>query len=186
MKDFLFSKVNKFKSLTDYLEIRVEKKEGILIGFQGPALDNITNSTNFGGCVRAMYKGGWGFVSFNTLDALEEKISLAIRQSKIVGKSQITFPNSKVKDALVKAEIKKDPRKIPLKEKKELFEHYNSLLLSQSNKIQSTQVTYKDEVKTTYFINSLTSFGCLIPIESEKYICPFPRSINKDIQCFPL
>lgn len=158
MKEKLFNAVNKYRSLADYIEIRLEKKEIVVINFQGPVLDSINQSTNFGGCVRAMYKSGWGFVSFNTLDNLEEKISLAIRQSKLVGKQKLVFPNTNIKDTVVKVEIKKDPRKISLSEKKQIFEHYNLLLLSQSNKIQSTQVAYKDELKTTYFVNSLGTY----------------------------
>ena len=158
MKELLFTTINKFKSQADYIEIRLERKESILISFNGKILDNISDSCNLGGCIRAMYKGGWGFVSFNAIDNLQEKISFAIRQAKIVGKINLSFPKTETKEAVVKAQIKKDPRRISLSEKKELFEHYNSLLLSKSNKIQSTQVAYRDEIKTTYFANSFGTY----------------------------
>jgi TldD protein len=155
MKDFLFSTLNKFKNHIDYLEIRIEKRESVLISFQGKLLDNLTSLTNFGGCIRALNKGGWGFVSFNSLENFDEKVLLAIRQAKIAGNSEVLFKEANPIEITVKAEIKNDPRKISLNEKKKLFEHYNSLLLSRSEKIKSTQVGYRDEVKTTYFINSL-------------------------------
>ncbi len=158
MKQLLTDKIKKFSKQADYLEIRVEKNEISSLSFLGPALDNISRSANFSGSVRAMSKGGWGFVSFNSLDNLDEKVSLAIRQSKLVGKQPLAFPNLNVKDISLKAEIKNDPRKIPSKEKKELFEHYNSLLLSKSDKIQSTQTAYRDEITTTYFANSFSSY----------------------------
>lgn len=158
MREQLTTAINKFKALVDYLEVRVEKNEIFRLSFQGPTLDNISRSCNLGGSVRAMNKGGWGFVSFNSLSDLEEKISLAVRQSKLVGKSNLRFPESDIKEALVRVEIKKDPKKISTNEKKELFEKYNSMLLKHSTKIQSTQVVYRDEFKTTYFINSLGSY----------------------------
>lgn len=158
MKQILTDAINKFSKQADYLEVRVEKNETFVIGFIGPALDNISRSTNLGGSVRAMNKGGWGFVSFNSLENLNEKISLAIRQSKLVGKQALSFPDLNVKDITLKAEIKNDPRKISAKDKKSLFEHYNSLLLEKSDKIQSTQVSYRDEIKTTYFANSFGSY----------------------------
>lgn len=158
MRELLSTTINKFKSQADYIEIRLEKKESVLISFNGKALDNISSSCNFGGCIRAMYKGGWGFVSFNSIDDLSEKVSLAIRQSKLVGKTSLSLPNSLAKEDVVKVQIKKDPRNISLNEKKKLFEHYNSLLLSQSNNIQSTQVAYRDEMKTIYFINSFGTY----------------------------
>ncbi len=158
MKDLLTNLINKYKKQVDYLEIRIEKSENFRINFQGPNLDNIARSCNLGGSVRAMYKGGWGFVSFNSLNNLDEKISFAIRQAKIVGKSELKIPESEIKDALVKVDIKSDPRKISASEKKNLFEHYNSILLSHSDKIQSTSVNYRDEIKTTYFVNSFGSY----------------------------
>lgn len=158
MKDLLLRTINKNKKLVDYIEIRLEKRETFLLGFQGPTLDNVTSAANLGGCIRAMHKGGWGFVSFNCLDDLQEKVSLAIRQSKLVGKSKLTLPDINVKNVVVKAKVKNDPRKVSLIDKKRLFEHYNSLILKQSNKIQSTQVTYKDEIKTTYFANSFGTY----------------------------
>ena len=158
MKQLLTDAIKKFLKQADYLEIRVEKSEVFLISFLGPNLDNISRSTNLGGSIRAMTKGGWGFVSFNSLENLDEKVLLAIRQSKLVGKQILSFPDLNVKDVIVKTEIKNDPRKISSKNKKDLFEHYNSLLLSKSKKIQSTQTAYRDEVKTSYFTNSFGSY----------------------------
>ena len=158
MRDFLTSTLNKFNNQADYIEIRLDKNEYFFLSFQGKNLDQITRSSNLGGCVRAMTKGGWGFVSFNSIDNLNEKVLHSIRQSKIVGKSNLKFPEKEIKEAIVKVDIKSDPRKIPSSEKKKLFEHYNSLLLSKSNKIQSTQVTFRDEIKTTYFANSFGTY----------------------------
>ncbi len=158
MKDFLVSTLNKFNNQADYIEIRLEKNDYFLLSFQGKNLDQITSSSNLGGCVRAMTKGGWGFVSFNNLENLAGNISLAIRQSKIVGKSELKFTQRNPINEIIKVDIKSDPRKIPSSEKKKQFEHYNSLLLSSSNKIQSTQVTYRDEIKTSYFLNSFGSY----------------------------
>ena len=80
MKQLLIDTIKKFLKQADYLEIRVEKSEVFLISFLGPNLENISRSTNLGGSIRAMTKGGWGFVSFNSLENLDEKVLLAIRQ----------------------------------------------------------------------------------------------------------
>jgi len=158
MRNLLTNLIIKYKKQIDYLEIRIEKSEIFRISFQGPNLDNIARSCNLGGSVRAMYKGGWGFVSFNSLNELDEKISLAIRQAKIVGKLNLKIPESVLTEAMVKVDIKNDPRKILSSEKKKLFEHYNSILLSHSKEIQSSAVSYRDEVRTTYFANSFGAY----------------------------
>ena len=158
IRDILTSVINKFKGQADYVEIRAEKGELFLLSFQGQMLDNLTSTTSLSGSVRAMSKGGWGFVSFNSLDNLEDKVSLAIRQSKLVGKSELKIVEPQIKEAIVNVDVKRDPRRISSKEKKELFEHYNSLILKQSNKIQSTQVSYRDELKRVYYVNSFGSY----------------------------
>lgn len=54
MKDLLINTINKFKALADYVEIRLEKIETFSLNFRGLLLENISRSTNFTGCVRAM------------------------------------------------------------------------------------------------------------------------------------
>ena len=170
MKEILINTINRFKSQADYIEVRLEKSENFILNYVGPILDNISRSTHFGGCIRALNKGSWGFVSFNTLDDLQKKVLLAISQSKLMSRSSLIFSDHKVNEIVVREKIKNDPRIISSKEKKGLFEHYNSLLLSSSSKIQSTQISYRDEFKTTYFTNSLGSY-----IEQERLdvICRF-------------
>src|SRR5207247_10305124 len=49
----------------DYVEIRLEESHTTQLSYRGRELEEIGRTTNLGGCVRAAYKGGWGFVSFN-------------------------------------------------------------------------------------------------------------------------
>lgn len=49
----------------DYCEIRFEESQPFSISYQGRTLDTITRDTPYGGNVRALHKGGWGFACFN-------------------------------------------------------------------------------------------------------------------------
>ena len=70
----------------DYIEIRFEESDSTHIQYRGMELEDISETTSEGGCVRALVKGGWGFVSFNSLDDLRRQVQLAVKQARLVGK----------------------------------------------------------------------------------------------------
>ncbi len=149
-----------FKDQIDYLEIRVEQSEATSISFRGPQLDSVDRSLGLAGGSRACHQGGWSFVTFNGLDELDERIGEAISQAKIVGKeSTMLAPTDKIED-YVQVNLQNDPRLVSLKEKRELMEGYNKLLLEFDPRIQTTMVSLSDRFGTTYFVNSIGS--CIV------------------------
>ena len=138
----------------DYADIRIEDKTESQVMFRGPELDTIGSSRTVGGIVRALYKGGWGYATFNDLTDLEARVKEACATARLVGKetSQLA-PVEPVVDE-IKAEMKKDFREIPLAEKKALLEEYNQILLNYHEKIRTTTVLYADNFKTVSFANS--------------------------------
>ncbi|MBE3092686.1 MAG: hypothetical protein IMZ51_03345, partial [Chloroflexi bacterium] len=152
------------KNSADYIEIRAEKKETTTIHFQGEKLEKINCSQQIGGNVRVLVKGGWGFVSFNQFDDLEEKVREAIEVAGLIGKEE----ESKLAAALpvveiINRELDKDFRQVSLREKKDLMENYNNIIMKSSPLIQSSNVVYTDRFSTIYFANSEGSY-----IEQEK------------------
>ena len=152
------------KNSADYIEIRAEKKETTTIQFQGEKLEKINCSQQIGGNVRVLIKGGWGFISFNQFDDLEEKVREAIEVAGLIGKEE----ESKLAAALpvveiINRELDKDFRQVSLREKKDLMENYNNIIMKSSPLIQSSNVVYTDRFSTIYFANSEGSY-----IEQEK------------------
>jgi TldD protein len=150
----------------DYVEIRLEETETTTIQFRGPALDNLAESAVLGGCVRALVKGGWGFVSFNRLEDLEKKVALAIEQARLVadrqpGESRLA-PAPVVRDK-VAAVLDEDPRRLTLAAKKEVLEGYNRRVLEFGPPIVSSRVVYFDKFTRLRFANSEGTY-----IEQEK------------------
>lgn len=141
----------------DYVEIRVEETHVSRIDFRGPVLDNLGESVVYGGNVRALVDGGWGFVSFNRLENLDKKVALAIRQARLVGERQAgrsqlaTVP---VVVDKVKAELGEDPRQVPLAKKKDLLETYNRQVLEYGAPVTSSRVMYFDRFTRLQFANS--------------------------------
>jgi TldD protein len=137
----------------EYIEIRLEEGQSSRIVYRGPRLEEIARTSGAGGNVRALVKGGWGFVSFNTTDDLRSKVDLAVTQAKLVGKSATHFSKVEPKVDIVAAQIGKDPIEISLETKKNLLDEYNDLILKTPN-IQTSNISYTDGQKKTTFASS--------------------------------
>ncbi|MEN6372710.1 MAG: TldD/PmbA family protein [Armatimonadota bacterium] len=138
----------------DYVEIRVEESDRTAVSYRGRDLDSISRLSGFGGNVRAAVNGGWGFVSFNTLDNLKDKVKLAVLQAKLVGKDKTQLaPVEPVVDE-VRPAIIKDPRTVSLSDKKKLVEEYAEVILSLGDKIQTCFVNYSDTWNKIYYANT--------------------------------
>src|SRR5581483_12351553 len=98
----------------DYVEIRIEETEQTQLTYRGRELEEISRTTNLGGCVRAAYKGGWGCVSLNDLGRLRAKAELAVRQARLVGKEQTQLAPVEPQVDIVPLVLKRDPLAVPL------------------------------------------------------------------------
>lgn len=163
MREILEKALENKKNKADYIEIRAEKKEVTTIHFQGKKLEKINCSQQIGGNVRALVKGGWGFVSFNQFDDIEEKVKEAIEIASLIGKEESKLAMALPVVEIINQELDKDFRQISLREKKELMENYNNVIMKFNPQIQSSNVVYTDRFSTIYFANSEGSY-----IEQEK------------------
>ncbi len=115
----------------DYIEMRIEEAEGSRIIYRGRDLEDIGRTATLGGCVRAMVKGGWGFVSFNSPTRLRDKVALAVRQARIASSDTIQLaPVEPVVDVVPPFIGKVDPLDIPLPNKKQMLDEYNEIVWS--------------------------------------------------------
>jgi len=138
----------------DYADIRIEDKTESQVLFRGPDLDNIGSSRVMGGIVRAWYKGGWGYATFNDLNNLEARVKEACGTAKLVGKETSQLASIEPVVDEIPASMEKDFRDIPLSEKKALVEEYNQILLHYHEKIQTSTAMYADSFKTVWFASS--------------------------------
>lgn len=141
----------------DYIEIRIEETEATRIQYRDRTIEDIGRTTGLGGCVRALVNGGWGFVSFNATSGLGEKVALAVKQARLVGKevSQLA-PVEPVVDSSVYT-ARKDPTAVSLARKKDILDEYNEIIWT-APKVQTSSVTYADSYRKKVFANSDGSF----------------------------
>jgi TldD protein len=141
----------------DYVELRIDDTATNRIVYRGKELEEIGRTRSFGGCARALVNGGWGFVSFNDPADLKARVAEAVSQARHVGNEKsLLAPVEPVVD-IVKAEVKKDPRSIPLARKKELMDGYNERMLAVDG-VTSTNLVYGDSWKRVTFASSEGSF----------------------------
>lgn len=159
-KNLLSDLITRYRSRVDYLAIRLEDSEGTSILLQGDKVETLSEGLSIGGQVRACYKGGWGFASFNQLSSLSEQIEEAIAAARIVGDEEtILAPIKAVQDVCHLPLTGTDPRQISLSEKKALCDRYNAILKSVDPCITTTSVRYGD---STQRVIIATSEGTLI------------------------
>ncbi|HHT9115948.1 MAG TPA: PmbA/TldA family metallopeptidase, partial [Candidatus Wunengus californicus] len=114
----------------DYVEIRVQEGVSTGITYVGKELESIGENSTFGGCVRALVKGGWGFVAFNDIENLPRYVDMACEQARFVGTKESQFaPVSAISDH-VKTKVDVDPADISLTDKQAICNKYNNMILS--------------------------------------------------------
>ena len=158
MKDRIEDVIGRFRQSCDYLEIRVEEFTATLISLRGPKVEVLQETLELGGCARAFFKGGVGFVSFNNLDRMEASVRDAVSQARMCGFSQTQLAEVPIVTDDVKAEIIQDIRDVPLSRKVDILKDYNDRILGYDARIITSGIRYRDGFKTIWFGNSSGSF----------------------------
>jgi TldD protein len=136
----------------DYIEIRIEENQATRLVYRGKRLEEVGRTSSLGGNVRALVKGGWGFVSFNNIHDLRENVRLAIEEARITGKEDFRLsPIEPIVD--VTTAVKTGSLAVSLASKKQLFDEYNDIILS-TPKIKTSNIGYQDSHKKITFTNS--------------------------------
>jgi TldD protein len=154
MKDRVEQVLKKFSSACDYLEVHLEETEESRVTFTGPQLTDLGRKVDFGGNVRALNWGGWGFASFNSIDRIEEFAQHAIDQANLTGKDKSALAQAEPVVADVGLDLKSDPREVTLKRKVDMLRGYNERVLGAHDLIVSSTTRYFDRYHRRWFGNS--------------------------------
>lgn len=157
MKQLLRDTLKLAADLVDYCEIRFEASQVLNIRFQGRGLDRINKDVLYGGNVRALSQGGWGFTSFNDLTDLESSLLAACEQARFAGtkkQDESRLAPVPIIDEEVQPVYTLDPRAVSLDEKVRILTHYNDLILGYDPAITAVHITYIEKVTDLHFANS--------------------------------
>lgn len=160
VKSYLEELCDHWGRRVDYLAIRLEQSEGTELFLRGGQTETLSEGIAIGGHVRACYRGGWGFASFNDLGSLAARVDDAVAAARLVGDEETLLAAVepvRLTQSLVL--IGTDPRQVSLKRKKELCTHYADLLQGADDRITTNSVRYSDIVQRVLLA---TSEGTLI------------------------
>ena len=144
-KNRLTESIARYRDRADFLTIRLEQAEETNIVLRTDKVETLSESIALGGQVRACYKGGWGFATFDDLTGLTARIEEAIAAARTVGESAtILAPVAPVQRVCHLPLAGSDPRHIPLADKKSLCDRYNNLLREYDDSVTATSVSYSD------------------------------------------
>ena len=195
MKDRLKRTVERFAPQCDYFEVHLEETEETRVQFQGKKLADLGSSIDFGGNVRALVKGGWGFASFNSLDRIDEFAENAVAQAKMVGRETSVLAEVEPVVAEVKLDLESSPGDVPLEDKVSIMRAYNDRALAHDERIVNTMTRYFDRFRKFWFLSSegadiyqerMDLGGMVGPIavkdgDTQSYYVPFGSSDSFDV-----
>ena len=173
MKNILQDKIKKYGDKADFLEIRYEERRDEKVMFISKELQTPTIGNSSGGCVRALYKGGWGFTTFNNITELDNMIENAIAQAKITSGNPFELAPILpiVTDVLLNTI--NNPVEVKLETKIDILKGYNEIVLSHGGAVKNSSASYSDNFVKKYYA---TNEGTLI---YQEYIdCSFAIGIT--------
>jgi TldD protein len=144
------------KHKADYIEVHLEETEFSRIFYRGRIIESVNKGTSVGGNIRALVNGGWGFVSFNSLNNIPDRLESAVSQAHFISSSGSRLAEVKPVVDNVPASGT-NPVSIPLTEKKEVLDSYNEIIWSTPG-IQTSTIGYGDSYKKSIFFNTIGSY----------------------------
>ena len=141
----------------EYCEIRIEETDSTRLTWRGKSLEDIAQTSGRGGNVRALVNGGWGFVCFNDLNGLKDRVADAVSQARAAGGDGSHFAEVDAHVDSVEPVLVKDPAEIPLGDKKRQMDSYNDVIWSVDG-IQSSDMIYGDTSRKIHLGNSDGSY----------------------------
>lgn len=154
-RNLLSNLIDRHSKQVDFLSIRLEQAEGSSILLRGNQIETLTQGTSLGGQIRACYRGGWGFATFNDLTQLESKIEDTISFARLVGDEEtILAPVNPIQISCQLPLNGTNPCVIPLADKKQLCDRYNRILSNYHPQIATTSVRYGDSQQTVLLATS--------------------------------
>jgi TldD protein len=141
----------------DYIEAHLEESQSSHLTYRGKDLESSDKTCSVGGNIRALVNGGWGFVSFNSLENLEKKAQQAVAQARLVGGGDARVsPTEPIRDK-VPGDLPQNPVEIPLATKKEILDEYNQIIW-RTPKLRTSNIGYSDAYRQYLYLNSSGSF----------------------------
>jgi TldD protein len=145
----------------DFWEVRLETEAQTSIRVKNGAVEAVNQRDVNRGNVRLLYRGGWGFSSFNDHGDARGHIARAYDFARSVGGGDAKVVLLGPAEAKVAGRYERHPDDVPLAEKLQAVRSYDELV-RRHPRVESAEVTYEDTVRTTAYLNAE---GRLVEVE---------------------
>ena len=143
--------IDSIDKMADYVDLRVNESKNTVIVMKDGKIQEIRSGSDFGGSVRVLKNGSWGFAYTTQLSKLNEMAESALKLAKSTKSDvELNEVNSYKDDVKFKAKLL--PSKVSLDEKKEIV--HDADAAAKIEQIVSTTVNYVDGEGTTLYLNS--------------------------------
>jgi TldD protein len=137
----------------DFWEVRLEEEAQTTVRVKDGEVEAVNRRDADRGNVRILYRGGWGFSSFNDHGAAREHVARASDFARSVGGGDARVGELGPAEASVPARYERHPDDVPLAEKIDAARSYDELV-RQHPRVDSAEVTYEDTVTRSAFLNA--------------------------------
>ena len=150
------------KKELEYADIRIQATKSEMIYMHDLSLKNTSKNNKTGYSIRVLVGGAWGLSHTNDFTeealkiTLEKAIASATIASKIQGENKIVLAPEKSYAGAYKTKLITDPLQVSIKEKVELMNEVNSILLSHSD-IKQASFMLRSQNDYKLFASSLGS-----------------------------
>ena len=154
MRETLSEKLTGLRA--DYADIRFEENRKTVIGYEGKQLRKISSHTSLGGHLRTVVDGGQAISSFTALDRVGSIAEASLASARLAAKhrdSPLRFADAPVVTGTFLLSPVKDPRALSLKEKQELADHYNRIILAEP-RVVTTVCEYDEFYSCRTLVNT--------------------------------
>lgn len=135
----------------DYIDIRVVENQNTSVLMKDGKIQNIGSGSDFGGSVRVLKEGGWGFAFTTQRSKIEEMAESALKLARAVN-SDVKLAEVQQSRDQVKSNAKLKPVDVSIDEKKEVI--FEADQAAKIENIVSTTVSYVDIEGHGIFLNS--------------------------------
>ncbi len=149
--DSLDKIINSLEKKADYVDIRAGNGNSTSILMKDGKVQEIKSGFDYGGRVRVLNKGAWGFAFTTDLSRLSEAGEYALKLSESL-KSDVELNASQSITDKVKSSAKIYPGDVSTEEKKEIIKEANQA--AALDQVVSTTVNYVDTESNSVFLSS--------------------------------
>ncbi len=164
----------------DYCELRLERTDALHIAHRGRAMETVYPRQQYGGCARALHRGGWGFSAFSDGCEMTSAVRRACAAARITGRlpgaRAILAPVQPVEDDFV-PDIAVHPRDVDMRDKARLIEGYAGTMLGEFEEIVAANIPYRERDTEVYYA---TTEGTSLRQERIDVGCDFEAAAARD------